>query len=38
MQLMGRANWWMPNWTRVALRVPVRTATPAPPAPAASQA
>jgi RND superfamily putative drug exporter len=21
MRLMGRANWWMPNWTRAALRV-----------------
>lgn len=22
MQLLGEANWWMPNWTRVALRIP----------------
>jgi len=22
MRLMGNANWWMPNWTRVALRLP----------------
>ncbi len=28
MRLMGAANWWMPNWTRAALRIP------APPAPA----
>jgi RND superfamily putative drug exporter len=22
MKLFGEANWWMPNWTRVALRLP----------------
>jgi RND superfamily putative drug exporter len=22
MRLMGAANWWMPNWTRTALRIP----------------
>ena len=22
MRLMGAANWWMPNWTRAALRIP----------------
>ena len=22
MRLMGEANWWMPNWTRTALRLP----------------
>ncbi|MBV9196053.1 MAG: MMPL family transporter [Solirubrobacterales bacterium] len=22
MRLLGEANWWMPNWTRVALRLP----------------
>jgi RND superfamily putative drug exporter len=22
MKLLGEANWWMPNWTRVALRLP----------------
>jgi RND superfamily putative drug exporter len=22
MRLMGNANWWMPNWTRIALRIP----------------
>jgi RND superfamily putative drug exporter len=22
MKLMGEANWWMPNWTRIALRIP----------------
>jgi RND superfamily putative drug exporter len=26
MRLLGKANWWMPKWTRVALRVPARTA------------
>jgi RND superfamily putative drug exporter len=29
MKLFGDANWWMPNWTRVALRLPDRR--PAPP-------
>jgi len=24
MRLFGEANWWMPNWTRVALRLPIR--------------
>jgi len=24
MRLFGEANWWMPNWTRVALRLPKR--------------
>ncbi len=31
MKLFGDANWWMPNWTRIALRLPDRR--PAPPAP-----
>jgi putative drug exporter of the RND superfamily len=22
MRLMGRANWWMPNWARTALFLP----------------
>jgi len=22
MKLFGDANWWMPNWTRTALRLP----------------
>jgi len=22
MRLLGEANWWMPRWTRTALRVP----------------
>ena len=22
MRLLGDANWWMPNWTRIALRLP----------------
>jgi putative drug exporter of the RND superfamily len=26
MRLLGEANWWMPNWTRVALRLPRRPA------------
>jgi putative drug exporter of the RND superfamily len=25
MRLLGEANWWMPNWTRVALRLSDRT-------------
>jgi putative drug exporter of the RND superfamily len=29
MKLFGDANWWMPNWTRIALRLPDRR--PAPP-------
>jgi putative drug exporter of the RND superfamily len=28
MKLLGDANWWMPNWTRVALRLPDRRAAP----------
>jgi RND superfamily putative drug exporter len=24
MRLLGDANWWMPEWTRVALRIPAR--------------
>jgi RND superfamily putative drug exporter len=28
MKLFGDANWWMPNWTRVALRLPHREPTP----------
>ena len=28
MQLLGDANWWMPNWTRVALRLPHREPVP----------
>jgi hypothetical protein len=27
MKLFGDANWWMPNWTRVALRLPDRRPT-----------
>jgi RND superfamily putative drug exporter len=30
MRLLGQANWWMPKWTRVALRVPASTAPAAP--------
>jgi RND superfamily putative drug exporter len=30
MQMMGRANWWMPNWTRAVLRVPSRPAPASP--------
>jgi putative drug exporter of the RND superfamily len=29
MRLLGEANWWMPNWTRVALRLPIRPVNPA---------
>ncbi len=29
MKLFGDANWWMPDWTRIALHLPVRE--PAPP-------
>ena len=29
MKLFGEANWWMPDWTRIALHLPVRE--PAPP-------
>jgi hypothetical protein len=28
MRLLGDANWWMPNWTRVALRIPRRKTAP----------
>lgn len=28
MRLLGEANWWMPNWTRVALRMPVEEPEP----------
>ncbi|MGH2896913.1 MAG: MMPL family transporter, partial [Solirubrobacteraceae bacterium] len=28
MRLLGDANWWMPNWTRVALRIPRREPVP----------
>jgi RND superfamily putative drug exporter len=27
MRLLGPANWWMPNWTRIALRVPTPAAS-----------
>ena len=30
MRLFGDANWWMPNWTRIALRLPV-VPEPSPP-------
>jgi RND superfamily putative drug exporter len=30
MRLLGEANWWMPNWTRVALRMPVEEPAPQP--------
>ena len=30
MRLLGEANWWMPNWTRVALRLPRRPASSIP--------
>jgi putative drug exporter of the RND superfamily len=26
MRLLGEANWWMPNWTRIVLRMPRREA------------
>jgi RND superfamily putative drug exporter len=29
MRLFGDANWWMPNWTRTALRLPPRPLAPA---------
>ena len=29
MRLFGEANWWMPDWTRTALRLPLRPLTPA---------
>lgn len=28
MRLLGDANWWMPQWTRVALRLPLPTPIP----------
>jgi hypothetical protein len=28
MKLLGDWNWWMPNWTRIALRIPHREPTP----------
>jgi RND superfamily putative drug exporter len=28
MRLLGDANWWMPKWTRVVLRIPQRQPTP----------
>jgi putative drug exporter of the RND superfamily len=28
MRLLGNANWWMPKWTRVALRIPHREPAP----------
>jgi RND superfamily putative drug exporter len=28
MRLLGNANWWMPNWTRIALRMPHREPAP----------
>jgi RND superfamily putative drug exporter len=28
MRLLGEANWWMPNWTRIVLRVPRRELAP----------
>jgi RND superfamily putative drug exporter len=28
MRLLGDTNWWMPKWTRVALRLPLRTPIP----------
>src|SRR5689334_12102259 len=30
MCLFGKANWWMPRWTRIALRVPDHEPLPAP--------
>jgi putative drug exporter of the RND superfamily len=30
MRLLGKANWWMPHWTRRALFLPTREALPAP--------
>jgi putative drug exporter of the RND superfamily len=28
MRLLGDANWWMPNWTRIVLRIPHRKPVP----------
>jgi RND superfamily putative drug exporter len=28
MRLLGEANWWMPNWTRIVLRMPGRELAP----------
>jgi RND superfamily putative drug exporter len=28
MKLLGEANWWLPNWARVGLRIPPGTSTP----------
>ena len=28
MRLLGEANWWMPDWTRAALRIPEREPAP----------
>jgi hypothetical protein len=30
MRLLGNANWWMPTWTRTALRIPDRERLPDP--------
>jgi putative drug exporter of the RND superfamily len=30
MKLLGDANWWMPNWTRIALRLPLPEPIPIP--------
>jgi RND superfamily putative drug exporter len=31
MRLLGEANWWMPNWVGVALRIPAQQPSPQPP-------
>ena len=28
MRLLGDANWWMPEWTRIVLRIPQRQPAP----------
>jgi hypothetical protein len=28
MKLLGDANWWMPNWLGIVLRIPSRPPTP----------
>jgi hypothetical protein len=28
MRLLGEANWWMPKWTSVVLRIPHRKPAP----------